>query len=194
MKLDLVEGRNVEFKTIVNDSAVKTVAAFANSDGDSFERRESLEQNLTFEFASCKFADRGLALDDGAMRTMGLVGECGFTNLALLLSDQCPSFLKVAAFDDDRRDVFLEREEYQGSLLVRVSRGAQPLQNALRRLRARRFRRLSLGGLARGARQRRRPSRLRSFWADARECYAIASGNCHAGRSRAGHFLRRPER
>ena len=31
VKLDFQEGRSIEFKTMVNDNAVKTVAAFANS-------------------------------------------------------------------------------------------------------------------------------------------------------------------
>lgn len=90
------------------------------SDGDSFEARESLNQNLTFNYAGREFADCGIALDEGAMRTMGLIGRRGFTNLALLLSDQCPSFLKAASFDDDNRNVFLEREEYEGSLLEQL--------------------------------------------------------------------------
>ena len=33
VKLDFQEGRSIEFKAMVNDNAVKTVAAFANSDG-----------------------------------------------------------------------------------------------------------------------------------------------------------------
>lgn len=90
------------------------------SEGDSFETRRSFSQVLTFDFLTEKLAKYGISLDDGAMRTMGLLGESGFTNLALLLSDQCPTFLKVAAFDDDDRNVFVEREEYTGSLLEQL--------------------------------------------------------------------------
>ena len=33
MKLDAIESEHIEFKETVNDSAIKTVAAFAYSDG-----------------------------------------------------------------------------------------------------------------------------------------------------------------
>lgn len=224
MKIDAVEGEHVEFKEMVNDSAVKTVAAFANSGGgriyvgvsddgeilglddvdgellkltdrmrttirpdvlmmtsvdvesfadkrvivvavqkgskrpyylvskglraegvyvrsgaasvpssetailhmiqesagDSFEARISMNQGLTFDYAQSYFAESGLVLDEPEMRTLGMLTDGGFTNLALLLSDQCPSFVKAAAFDDDSRDVFLEREEFSGSILKQL--------------------------------------------------------------------------
>ena len=55
--------------------------------------------------------------------------QAGFTNLALLLSDQCPSFLKAAAFDDDERNAFLEREEYTGSLLAQLDSAYEFLES-----------------------------------------------------------------
>ncbi len=54
------------------------------------------------------------------MRTLGMLTAEGFTNLALLLSDQCPSFVKAATFDDDFRNVFLERIEFSGSILKQL--------------------------------------------------------------------------
>ncbi|MBW6473128.1 MAG: hypothetical protein K0B14_08405 [Anaerolineaceae bacterium] len=40
-----------------------------------------------------------------------------FTNLALLLSDQCTHTIKLAVFEGDRKAVFKERREFSGSLL-----------------------------------------------------------------------------
>lgn len=42
MKMDATESEHIEFKEIVNDGAVKTVAAFANSDDGA----EGLETSL----------------------------------------------------------------------------------------------------------------------------------------------------
>lgn len=224
MKLDAVESEHVEFKEAVNDSAVKTIAAFANSDGgkvyigvsddgevlgvddvdgellrltdkmrtnirpdvlmtvgvdvesfgdkrvivvtvgrgsrrpyylaskglrpegvyvrsgassvpssetailqmiqessrDSFESHLSMNQELTFGFAESYFKESGLSLTNAEMRTLGMLTDEGFTNLGLLLSDQCPSFIKAACFDDDARDVFLERDEFSGSILKQL--------------------------------------------------------------------------
>lgn len=87
---------------------------------DSFEAHLSMNQNLSFEFAASYFSESGLNLADAEMRTLGMLTSEGFTNLALLLSDQCPSFIKAACFDDDARDVFLEREEFSGSILKQL--------------------------------------------------------------------------
>ena len=58
----------------------------------------------------------------GEMRTFGVRNsDGGFTNLALLLSDQCPPAKKAAAFSDDGRIVFTERREYEGSILKQLA-------------------------------------------------------------------------
>ncbi len=90
------------------------------SSEDSFERRLCLRQDLSFEFATSYFAQSDLGLADAEMRTLGMLAGKKFTNLALLLSDQCPTFVKAASFDDDSRDVFLEREEFCGSILKQL--------------------------------------------------------------------------
>lgn len=91
------------------------------TEGDSFEARISMNQDLTFEYASSLFAARGLGLSPDEMRTLGMTDAEGlFTNLALLLSDQCPPYVKAASFDDDERDVFIKREEYSGCLLKQL--------------------------------------------------------------------------
>lgn len=155
MRIDARENERIEFKEAVNDNAVKTVAAFANSSGgkiyigvsddggivgledvdaellkltdkmragDSFETHISMRQDLTFDYATAYFAESELALGEPEMRTLGMLTDGGYTNLALLLSDQCPSFVKAASFDDDSRDIFLEREEYSGSILEQLER------------------------------------------------------------------------
>lgn len=92
------------------------------TEGDTFETRRSLEQELTFDYASAEFARKGIPFGEGEQRTLGIAGaEGGFTNLGLVLSDQCPPMIKSAVFDDDDRGTFATREEYSGSLLKQLA-------------------------------------------------------------------------
>ena len=92
------------------------------SEGDSFEVRRSLNQELTFDYAAEEFAAKGLPLGQGELRTLGAVDAAGaYTNLGLLLSDQCPPTVKSARFSDDARNTFTKREEYEGSILKQLA-------------------------------------------------------------------------
>lgn len=103
-----------------SDSAI--IRMIRECDGDAFEARPSMNQDLTFQYAQEEFAKKGLPLGSGEMRTLGMLNADGvFTNLALLLSDQCPPTVKAAAFSDDSRSVFTERRECEGSILKQLA-------------------------------------------------------------------------
>lgn len=103
-----------------SDSAI--IRMIRECDGDVFEARLSMNQDLTFQYAQEEFAKKGLPLGSGEMRTLGMLNADGvFTNLALLLSDQCPPTVKAAAFSDESRSVFTERCEYEGSILKQLA-------------------------------------------------------------------------
>lgn len=86
--------------------------------GDSYEVARSLNQQLTFDQASAYFNRKGIGFENSQKRTLGLIGEDGmYTNLALLLSDQCAHTIKLAVFEGDRKANFKERREFSGSLL-----------------------------------------------------------------------------
>ena len=60
------------------------------------------------------------------MKTLKLTGSDGlYTNLALLLSDQCPHTIKVAIFQGDDNSVFRARKEFSGSLLKQLNEAYQ---------------------------------------------------------------------
>ena len=87
------------------------------TDGDSYESMRSLEQNLTFEMTGTEFQERNLEFSEAKMRTLGIINnEDQFTNLALLLSDQCRHSIKVALFQDTTQTNFLDRNEFGGSV------------------------------------------------------------------------------
>ncbi|TQS85216.1 MAG: hypothetical protein A3208_04620 [Candidatus Methanoprimaticola hominis] len=81
-----------------------------------YEDLPSLKQNLTFDYAAKVFRDRGLELGETQMRSLGMMDGEMYTNLALILSDQCPQGIKMAVFDDEYKSGFLDREEATGSL------------------------------------------------------------------------------
>ena len=89
--------------------------------GDCYEASRSLNQQLTFEKTSSYFAKKGIDFGEAQMRTLNLIGEDKtFTNLAMLLSDQCVHTLKLAIFQGSQKSVFLDRRELSGSLLEQL--------------------------------------------------------------------------
>lgn len=67
--------------------------------GKSYESMRSMQQELTFTALRKHFQQRELKLDEAQLRTLKLIGDDGlYTNLALLLSEQCEHSLKVAVF------------------------------------------------------------------------------------------------
>ncbi len=91
------------------------------TDGDNYEDVRSLRQDLTFAYAKSVFASSNLALESTQMQTLGILSPDGiFTNLGLLLSDQCPHIIKAAAFAGINQDAFQDRREFTGSLLKQI--------------------------------------------------------------------------
>lgn len=87
------------------------------TDGDHFEEMRSLEQNLTFESAKKIFAERNVTFGLTQMKTLGMVTQDGvYTNLGLLLSDQCVHTIKAAVFQGTTQNEFKDRKEFSGSL------------------------------------------------------------------------------
>jgi ATP-dependent DNA helicase RecG len=92
------------------------------TDGDSYEEMRSLNQELTFEAAAQEFKARGVPFGEGYLKTLHLVNEDGiYTNLALLLSDQCVHTIKAAVFEGTDKSVFRDRREFSGSLLRQLN-------------------------------------------------------------------------
>ncbi len=87
------------------------------TEGDCFETRRSLEQNLTFTAAAGQFSRRNIPFDMAKMQTLGLLSPDGiWSNVAMLLSDQCTSTIKAAVFDGADKSNFQDRREFGGSL------------------------------------------------------------------------------
>ena len=87
-----------------------------DSDGDTFEDERSLDQELTFQSAKKSFERYGVEFVEEKYRALGITHNGIFTNLGLILSDQCPYTLKIAVFSDEERTVFRDSKEFDGSI------------------------------------------------------------------------------
>lgn len=98
-----------------SDTAIRRM--IMETDGDCFEDMRSLEQELTFSTAEDLFARRGVPFDPVKMQTLGLISQDGiYSNVGLLLSDQCGTTIKAATFSGTDKSCFQDRREFEGSL------------------------------------------------------------------------------
>ena len=93
------------------------------SDGNDFEKMRSLNQDLTFDAAAKAFERYGIEFSEEKYSTLGLVKQNDklFTNLALILSDQCMHTTKVAVYNDEDNTVFKDSQEFSGSVFAQLN-------------------------------------------------------------------------
>ncbi|MCQ2458538.1 MAG: putative DNA binding domain-containing protein [Clostridia bacterium] len=114
-------------KTALSESAPEAPAVFSapavnTADGANYEDARAYRQDLTFAEAEKAFAALDTVLDAALMRALGLTGPDGlYTNLGLLLSDQCPFVIKAATFAGSDQQEFQDRREFGGSLLKQIN-------------------------------------------------------------------------
>ena len=92
------------------------------SDGDVFEEMRSMEQDLSFEAAANAFKKYGVPFGKEKYRALGITQKNDdlFTNLALIISDQCAHTTKVAVFGDDANTTFKDNKEFGGSIFTQL--------------------------------------------------------------------------
>lgn len=92
------------------------------TDGDRFEAMRCLNQELTFDTAKKEFDLRKVEFGPQQMRTLKLIEQDNlYSNLALLLSDQCVHTIKVAVFQGTDQAVLKDRREFSGSLMQQMN-------------------------------------------------------------------------
>jgi ATP-dependent DNA helicase RecG len=81
----------------------------------------SIEQDLTFEYADRIFSEKEVAFGTRQKQSLGLIRADGrYTNLALIVSDQCPYTTKAAIFEGINKEKFKDRKEFAGSLFKQI--------------------------------------------------------------------------
>lgn len=102
------------------DSAILNM--IKETSNDKYEEARSLNQNLSFDYAEKVFAEKNIPFENQHKTTLKLIGEDkSYTNLALLLSDQCQHTIKFAVFDGTSKTTFKDRKEFSGSILKQLS-------------------------------------------------------------------------
>lgn len=102
------------------DTAIRRM--IKETDGDRFEAMRCLNQDLTFEATKKEFELRKTDFGPRQMRTLKLIDQDGlYSNLALLLSDQCVHTIKVAVFQGTDQTIFKDRREFTGSLMQQMN-------------------------------------------------------------------------
>lgn len=102
------------------DTAIRYM--IKETDGDRFEAMRCLNQELTFESVRKEFELRKVEFGPQQMRTLKLMDSDDlYSNLGLLLSDQCVHTIKVAVFQGTDQAVFKDRREFTGSLMRQMN-------------------------------------------------------------------------
>lgn len=92
------------------------------TDGDSFEANRSLVQELTFNRLNEELKKRGLEFTEVQMKNLGILSSDDiYTNMGLLVSDQCKHSIKFAIFQGTDKLVFRDRKELTGSLFAQLT-------------------------------------------------------------------------
>ena len=90
--------------------------------GVTFEKNLSVNQDLTFMYAERIFKSKDLGFGKVEKKNLGIINDKDmYTNLGLLISDQCPYTIKMAVYPDNTKREFLDRKETSiGSVLEQL--------------------------------------------------------------------------
>lgn len=103
-----------------SEDAIRMMIKMA--DGDSFEENRSLVQELTFNRLEEELQKRGLEFTEVQMKNLGILSsDYIYTNMGLLVSDQCKHSIKFAIFQGTDKLVFKDRKELTGSLFAQLT-------------------------------------------------------------------------
>ena len=103
-----------------NEEVIKKLLIESNS--NSFENNVSSMQDLHFEYLKNIFKNHNIEIDENKFKTLNIVNlNNEYTNLGLLLSDECPYSIKCAIFNGNSKLEFRDRKEFTGSVLKQVN-------------------------------------------------------------------------
>ena len=92
------------------------------SDGDVFEEMRTSAQELSFEEAERSFKRYKVEFSEEKFIALGLrnIHDDQYTNLAMILSDQCQHTTKIAVFGDEANITFKDAKEFGGSIFKQL--------------------------------------------------------------------------
>ena len=93
-----------------------------DSDSDVFEEMRTVVQELSFEEAERTFKRYKVDFSEEKYIALGLrnIDDDQYTNLAMILSDQCQHTIKIAVFGDEANITFKDAKEFGGSIFKQL--------------------------------------------------------------------------
>ena len=93
-----------------------------DSDGDVFEEMRTVVQELSFEEVERTFKRYKVDFSEEKYIALGLrnIDDDQYTNLAMILSDQCQHTIKIAVFGDEANITFKDAKEFGGSIFKQL--------------------------------------------------------------------------
>ena len=84
----------------------------------SFETSISSNQELTFDYISKALEENNININENNIKeNLHFTANQKYTNLGLLFSDQNPFTFKLAVYQSNEKNNFLDRKEFKGSIL-----------------------------------------------------------------------------
>lgn len=103
-----------------SEEVIKKMLIESNS--NTFENNISNIQNLHFEYMTNVFNNHKIEINENKFKTLNIINlDNKYTNLGLLLSDECPYSIKCAIFNGNNKLEFRDRKEFNGSVLKQVN-------------------------------------------------------------------------
>ncbi len=103
-----------------SDEVIKKL--IVDSQNIPFEEIPSKYQNLHFNYLITLFKNKNIDVNKNILKTLKIINlDEMYTNLGLLLSDECPFSIKCAIFEGKNDIKFKDRKEFTGSLLKQVN-------------------------------------------------------------------------
>lgn len=103
-----------------NEEVIKRLLIESNS--NTFENNVSKVQDLHFEYLKNIFKSHNIEIDNSKFKALNIINlNDEYTNLGLLLSDECPYSIKCAIFNGNSKLEFRDRKEFTGSVLKQVN-------------------------------------------------------------------------
>lgn len=98
---------------------------------NGFNEADPCTAQLTFSSLSLVLEANDIAPDPDTLSELGLIGENGFTNIALLLSEQCPYNVKVTMYDGCDKGAVIHSSTIGGSLLRQIAESCRLIEKLL---------------------------------------------------------------
>ncbi len=120
MKPNGVFIRHGNNSTPTTDENIKKMLLESNY--SSFEKSISKIQALDLNYTYDIFEKKGLKIDETKKKTLNIINlDNLYTNLALLLSNECPFTIKCAIYNGVDKTEFKDRKEFGGSVLKQMT-------------------------------------------------------------------------